>query len=207
MRPPTDPLERSQTVARWFGISRPPPYTPPASGAVPLPQLGQIMLITGASGAGKSTLLRALAGRAAEAGCINISRLRLQNKPIVNLFPRLSLEDGLGLLSRVGLAEAATCLRPPAELSDGERWRLRFALSIARAGRRPGAILLADEFCALLDRITAAAVAHAMRRLVSRLGLRAIIATSHDDLLRPLQPDILVRCDFGQMVVVKRQPA
>ena len=123
----------------------------------------------------------------------------------------------LGLLGQVGLAEARTCLLRPSQLSDGQRWRLRLAVGLAVAGwRRPGAkpqaaagesraILFADEFAAVLDRVTAAVVARALRRAVDRSDapLAAVVATSHDDLIPALRPDAIARCDFAAGAVAK----
>jgi ABC-type ATPase with predicted acetyltransferase domain len=58
-------------------------------------------------------------------------------------------------------------------------------------------VLAADEFAAPLDRVTAMVVARALRRAVdARPHLAAVVATSHDDLVTALDPDVLVRCDF-----------
>lgn len=66
-------------------------------------------------------------------------------------------------------------------------------------------ILLADEFAALLDRITAAIVAGCLRRAVSSTPrLCAIVATSHHDLTAALQPDVIVNCDFRRIEVHRR---
>ena len=185
-----------------------------------LPRAGQITLITGASGAGKSTLLRKAVRSCRGLRVIDLSRLRLPRREIVDCFGDLPLQRLLPLLSAVGLAEAWSYLRTPAELSDGQRWRLRVAIGLWRAGccgagsrkRRASSpakrendalrLLVADEFAAMLDRVTAAIVARALRRAVSSSPtLAAIVATSHDDLSAALQPDIIARCDFGSMHV------
>ena len=107
----------------------------------------------------------------------------------------------LEALSRVGLGEVWTYLRTPAQLSEGQRWRLRLALALARARPAPGKalrVLAADEFAAPLDRVTALVVARALRKAVTaKPNLCAIIATSHQDLAAALKPDLTVHCDFG----------
>jgi ABC-type ATPase with predicted acetyltransferase domain len=141
-----------------------------------------------------------------------LNRIPLPHRPVIELFPGLPLEKALELLSRVGLAEAHTYLLPPAKLSAGQRWRLRVALAIARpemAVARHWAVgtghcfcLVCDEFAAVLDRVTAAIVAHALRRVVDQgSGLCAILATSHDDVVRGLRPDWVVECEFGKVEV------
>jgi ABC-type ATPase with predicted acetyltransferase domain len=61
-----------------------------------------------------------------------------------------------------------------------------------------------DEFAAVLDRVSAAIVARALRRAIDATpGLSAVVATSHDDLGLALRPDTLIRCDFGRRLVEK----
>ena len=175
---------------------------------------GSVALLTGASGAGKSRLLARTLARASAggAGVIDVARVRLRPRAAcVDQFGRHpSPALALGLLARVGLAEAHLCLRPPGRLSDGQRWRLRLAVAVGRcmALHRRGTptLLAADEFCAVLDRVTACVVARSLRRTIDRLSrvgvdVRAIVATSHDDLAAALLPDVTVRCDFGSVHV------
>jgi len=135
------------------------------------------------------------------------------------LSPR-PIEAALELLSRVGLAEAWTYLQTPRTLSDGQRWRLLLAMSLARATRSERslaysetpqsksvatAIIATDEFAALLDRVTAAVVSRTLRRTIdAAANLSAIVVTSHDDLIDALKPDVVVVCDFGSYHVTRR---
>jgi hypothetical protein len=172
---------------------------------LPDARAGTVVLVAGPSGAGKSTLLQRyrrqpVAGRR----LIDLARIRLPERAVIELFPRLSIEAALGVLSRVGLAEAHTYLLPPSKLSDGQRWRLRLAVAVARCEAWPGRkfVIVADEFAALLDRVTAWIVARALRKAVDRLGNAcAVVATSHEDLEGPLSADVVVRCDFGEVRV------
>jgi len=195
---------RGQRVADFFQLPPAPEPTdvagPPQS--LPIPRTGQLMLITGASGSGKSTLLRQIIANEQSTGrrTIDLARLVLPDVPVVDCLPDLPLEAALALLGRMGLGEAWTYLRTPAELSDGQRWRLRLAVALHEFEREPDrpAVLVCDEFAALLDRVTAAIVSRSIRKVIAaHANLAAVVATSHDDVVQPLAPDRIVRCDFG----------
>lgn len=169
--------------------------------AVRPPSPGRILLIGGASGSGKSSLLRQLARRARRAGeVINLRRVALADRPVIDLFDAEAIPTSLARLSHLGLAEVWTWLRRPDQLSEGQRWRLRLALALRRSetANRP-VTLVCDEFAALLDRVSACIIAAAVRRAVDArpTTLCALLATSHDDLHRALDPDVRIDCDFG----------
>ena len=213
-------------VRRLFALpSRKRPLRPiePSLIVRALPRVGQITLLTGPSGGGKSRLLRAMQsvqdGRPLR--WINPAALPLPNVSVIDCVCDAlddasdhHVEHALELLSRVGLAEAWTYLQKPAELSDGQRWRLMLALGVTEALKARDsaviAVLAMDEFAALLDRVTARIVARALRRLVDRqIGehgpvLGAVVATSHHDLLAALQPETIVTCDFDCYTVTGR---
>lgn len=155
----------------------------------------QVAFITGPSGSGKSRLLRAVE-RAAHRP-IRVDPAALPHVAAIDIAAFANPADPLALLARVGLAEAPLLGRTPRELSDGQRWRLALAVALARAGE-DGASLIADEFTSLLDRVTARAVARALRRVLARNpAARFIGAGSHDDILPLLAPGLLVRLDLA----------
>ena len=206
--PPAFRSARAREVAQWFGIDVrrvAAPATPCGDVVAILPPPGAITLVTGASGSGKSSLLRAARGQDADARWIDLDDMRPRDVPLVDCFEGCALRDTLALLARVGLAEAWTYLRSPSELSDGQRWRLKLALALrdASSDRRGRTVLCADEFCAVLDRVTAMIVARTLRRAV-RPPLGAIVATAHDDLIDALQPDLLITCDFERRFTLRR---
>ena len=187
---------------------------------------GELVFVTGPSGSGKSTLLGLIHDALAPPGrdgadadatirdrddppprVLAFDALpELPDRPLVDALPAATLEDRLRLLSLAGLGDAPVMLRRPAELSDGQRYRLRLAhtMALAELDRGDGlVVVLADEFGATLDRLTAANVARQLRKWVRRQpGVCVACATTHDDLLEPLDPDTLVEVPLGQRVIV-----
>ena len=184
---------------------------------------GSITLITGPSGAGKSTLFRATRAAHPQRRWIDLATLPAPDAPVVDCFGELPLRDALELLARVGLGEAWTYLRTPAELSEGQRWRFRLALALheispapastsssasavasgttaAAARENDSPIIACDEFAAVLDRVTAMIVAYRLRRAIDALPhAAAVVATSHEDIELALAAEVMVRCDFARV--------
>ncbi|MBL8760553.1 MAG: AAA family ATPase [Phycisphaerae bacterium] len=153
-----------------------------------------ITLITGPSGCGKSSILRAVARLSAAANtparrAITTIPAHLSDRAVIDVLPG-PIAARLGILARAGLADAALLARTPLELSEGERHRLLLALTLARARR--GRLVLVDEFTSPLDRATARGLALTLSRWARRTKLQLVIATPHQDLLEPLNPDALL---------------
>jgi uncharacterized protein len=194
---------RTLAVAALFGLSLErqtcdlfPPFTLDISG-------GQIILITGPSGSGKSTILRSIHNGLAQHSSLSIQRLEQiplsTDRSIVDCFD-LPLETTLACLSRAGLSEAHLLLRPPAELSEGQQFRYRLARFLAGDSQ----ILLADEFCATLDRITAKVVASQLRKFLNAApGKIVCLATTHEDLTGDLGPDLWLYKGLSAPVEIK----
>jgi ABC-type ATPase with predicted acetyltransferase domain len=68
-------------------------------------------------------------------------------------------------------------------------------------------VLVADEFCSTLDRLSARAIAYRVRRVASRYGLTVLAASAHDDILEDLDPDVLVVKHEGDQVEVQYRDA
>lgn len=177
---------------------------------------GQVVFVTGASGSGKSTLLR-LIGEAVllEDGVELLDfadRPETRDHAVVDAVDdgRLPLDRVLRLLSLAGLNDAFVMLRRPSELSDGQRYRFRLAQVMARvesSGPDQMVVVLADEFGATLDRTTASALSRNVRRWVDQSPRVCFVAaTTHDDLLEPLGPDVLVEKHLGTGIEVVEAP-
>ncbi|MEM9346849.1 MAG: ATP-binding cassette domain-containing protein [Planctomycetota bacterium] len=213
-----EPTERAMQVAVMFGL----PLDGTAKHTI-IPPIeltlspGRLVFVTGVSGGGKSTLLRLIAqamkdqapGHApaivfgdqlpALEDAALVDALATPEGQTSNPTPHAGLEQITNWLSMAGLNDAAVMLRKPNQLSEGQRHRLRLAQAMAIAHRltEPWSVLLIDEFGSTLDRVTAAALARSVRRWVSRSKVCAVLATTHDDLLEPLAPEVLVELAPG----------
>ena len=105
-----------------------------------------IVYITGDSGSGKSVLLRAIRADLGEEA-IDITEVAVdQDKPLIETVGA-TVEQGLELLSKVGLNDAFLFLRTYSQLSDGQKYRYRIA-KLIESGKQ---WWLMDEFAACLD--------------------------------------------------------
>lgn len=172
---------------------------------------GKLLFVTGASGGGKTTMLRLIAEQARVHPHVRLLDFEAldpadEDRPLVEAVGG-TLEAATRWLALAGLNDAFVMLRRPRELSDGQRYRFRLARAIADMEQAdppdaaPAALhlLLADEFAATLDRPTAMVIARNVRKWLGRpvgdenaTGVCFVAATTHDDLLEPLNPDTLI---------------
>jgi ABC-type transport system involved in cytochrome c biogenesis ATPase subunit/GNAT superfamily N-acetyltransferase len=156
-----------------------------------------IVYITGDSGSGKSVLLRAIKADLGEEA-IDLSEVAVDTeKPLIETVGA-TVEEGLELLSKVGLNDAFLFLRTYSQLSDGQRYRYRIA-KLIESGKQ---WWLMDEFAACLDRDTAKIIAFNLQKIARQQGRAVIVATTHSDLLDDLKPSVLVHKRFGEEIKI-----
>ncbi len=162
---------------------------------------GDVALITGDSGSGKSVLLRAmqkdLGSKAVDMGSVRVE----EGKPLIETVGG-TVDEGLDLLSRVGLGDAFLFLRTYEQLSDGQKYRYRIARMIESGAKW----WFMDEFCATLDRDTAKVVAFNLQKLARSLHCSCVVATSHLDLFADLGPSVHVHKRYGREICIVYYP-
>ena len=161
-----------------------------------------VVYITGQSGSGKSLLLKDLAGQMTAEGLkvVDLNKVELEERPVIELLGKTTVE-ATDLLSKAGISDAYIYLRKPSELSDGQRYRLKLAILMASDAD----VWIADEFGAVLDRVTAKLVAFSMQKVARRLGKTFMVATTHDDLREELGPDLTVVKRFREKVELENK--
>ena len=159
---------------------------------------GDIVYITGPSGAGKSVLLKELEKAVPASERINLARIKLtKDKTLIDCIDA-DLLTSLRMLSTAGLNDVFCILNQPANLSEGQKYRFRLAMAMAAEKK----FIFADEFCSELDRITAAVISYNIHKFAKQTGTTFILASSHDDMLLDLAPDVLVVKELSEKTQV-----
>ena len=142
-----------------------------------------IGLIVGASGSGKSTILRNLVESDEE----------IQWEPkkaIVSHFD--TPDEAIEKLHACGLASVPTLCKPYHVLSNGEKYRAKFARLLEHD-------LVMDEFTSEVNRETAKSLCVSVSKYIRKKDLKNIVlASCHKDIIPWLQPDWVFDCDTGQ---------
>lgn len=162
---------------------------------------GDVVYITGQSGSGKSLLLKELARQMAEEQPVaNIDTVELKEVPLIDQVGT-STDDAIRILNMAGLNDAYLLIRKPSELSDGQRYRFRVA-KLMESGCK---VWVADEFGAVLDRVTARVVAFNVRKFAAKCNATLIVATTHKDLREELAPTVYVEKRFKEQIEIQVQ--
>jgi len=156
-----------------------------------------IVYITGDGGSGKSVLLRSIKADLGEEA-IDLSEVVADmEKPLIETVGA-TVEEGLELLSKVGLNDAFLFLRAYSQLSDGQKYRYRIA-KLIESGKQ---WWLMDEFAACLDRDTAKIIAFNLQKIARQQGKAVLAATTHTDLLEDLNSSVHIHKRFGKEITV-----
>ena len=149
---------------------------------------GDIVYLTGPSGAGKSVLLAELQKAVPANERVNLAEIPLPaDRTLIDCI-EADLAESLRFLSVAGLNDCFCILNQPDKLSVGQQYRFRLAMALA-AGKK---FIFADEFCSELDSVTAAVISYRLQKHAKRTGTTFILASSRQDILPDLSPDVLV---------------
>lgn len=162
---------------------------------------GDVVYINGQSGAGKSVLLREAAKLLESNGksVSNIDNVVLEDRPLIDQLSPESMADAIRLLAIAGLSDAYLYIRKPSELSDGQRYRFRLAKLVEEGAD----VWVADEFGAVLDRVTAKIVAWNLAKVARAHGKTLIVATTHTDLRDELAPSVTITKRFHDRIKIE----
>ena len=146
-----------------------------------LPKDWNVGVIVGPSGSGKSTIARELF---AEHLITNWEWP--DDKSILDGFPKeMSIKEILDLLSSVGFSSPPSWVRPFKVLSNGEKFRVNMARTLAE---HPD-LAVVDEFTSVVDRTVAQIGSAAIQKTIRRRNQRFIAVSCHYDILDWLEPD------------------
>ncbi len=238
---PVRPSGRTAELQVRFGVPPGERSVCIAKGTSVLLGPGRIILLTGPSGSGKSSALSAIESQLArespavatsdKGASLNVQQTQFSDDCglIDEIAPDCELGQAASILTACGLGEPNLWLRPYAALSEGEKFRARFAKAIshcrvhldaplggpgsavsnlgARMVNAPSLVLLCDEFCSGLHRRAAQAIAHNLRKLATRRGLCVVLACSAGDLTEDLNPDTVVNFGpSGHCEIIEQSP-
>jgi ABC-type ATPase with predicted acetyltransferase domain len=192
---------RSLAVSEAFGLGADEERTFPVLDVELKIGPSDIVYVTGDSGSGKSVLLRAIKQDLGYEA-IDVADLQVElEKPLIETVGS-TVEEGLELLSRVGLNDAFLFLRSFDQLSDGQKYRYRIAKLLETKAK----FWILDEFAATLDRDTAKIVAFNLQKIARHEGRCVIAATTHMDLFTDLNPSVHIHKRYGKEITVNYYP-
>jgi len=162
---------------------------------------GDVVYITGQSGSGKSLLLRDLKAQMQADGktIADLNEIELDERPVIEQVGSTTTE-ATHFLALAGISDAWIYIRKPSELSDGQRYRLKLAKVLEQGSD----VWIADEFGAVLDRVTAKVIAFNLQKTSRRQGKTLMVATTHTDLVEELAPSLTITKRFKERVDMEK---
>lgn len=158
---------------------------------------GDIVLICGPSGSGKTSLLNIINGvlKPSNGTIIRPKNMRIgllkklsSKKPLIEIIGK-TIEESIYVLNIAGLSEPRLYLKTFDQLSTGQKYRAMIAALIASRSN----VWIADEFLTSLNNITANIVVANIKKLVKRLGITLIVASSNpENYVATLNPDKII---------------
>jgi ABC-type ATPase with predicted acetyltransferase domain len=113
-----------------------------------------------------------------------------KNKAIVSHFD--SPDEAIEKLHACGLASVPTLCKPYHVLSNGEKYRAKFARLLEDD-------LVMDEFTSEVNRETAKSLCVSASKYIRKKDIKNIVlASCHKDIIDWLQPDWVFDCDTGE---------
>lgn len=115
---------------------------------------------------------------------------------MVDGFPEsLTIQEITGLLSSVGFSSPPGWLKPYHVLSNGEKFRVDVARTLAE---QPDLAVI-DEFTSVVDRTVAQIGSHAVQKAVRKSGRRLVAVSCHYDIAEWLEPDWMLDVQTGEI--------
>ena len=143
---------------------------------IDLPDKWNIGLIYGPSGSGKSTLLKTFG---------EIDNHTWDNRSMISNFTCVTPEEASNVLCSIGMNTIPSWLTPYEYLSNGEKFRVNLAMSMARNKE----LTLIDEFTSVVDRNVAKSSSNGLQKYVRNTNKKVILSSCHSDIIDWLQPD------------------
>lgn len=192
---PTLSSDNAESVGKMFGVDDQSLAELPRTFSVSVGiKPGDVCYITGPTGYGKTTILDEISSKFSYEDKTSFPNVAPnEDRALIDCFD-LGASETMTLLSTCGISCVYDLLHKPVELSSGRFYQYLLAKTLA-AGKK---VLLLDDFCSSLDRMTAAVTSLKIARYARKHDITLIVATSNDDLMADMQPDAIVMCKIGR---------